>query len=66
MLGVPPKNPPPFYAPPHSGNLAGSAAPAAHVAYPAAGNSPPPAYEDSVLDQLYYECMPEKPRGKWK
>ena len=23
------------------------------------GNSPPPAYEDVLLDGLYYECMPK-------
>ena len=32
--------------------------------YQPTGNSPPPDYEDSLLDSLYYECMP--PRSKTK
>ncbi|KAI6216112.1 hypothetical protein M3Y94_00464800 [Aphelenchoides besseyi] len=34
------------------------------LVHPASGNSPPPTYEDSLLDQLYYECMPPKIRQK--
>lgn len=26
------------------------------------GNSPPPTYEDSLLDQLYFECLPQVER----
>ncbi|KAI6190685.1 hypothetical protein M3Y97_00145500 [Aphelenchoides bicaudatus] len=28
--------------------------------YPTTGNSPPPDYEDTLLDELYYECMPPR------
>ncbi|KAI6223781.1 hypothetical protein M3Y99_01431700 [Aphelenchoides fujianensis] len=31
---------------------------------PASGNSPPPSYEDSLLDSLYFECMPPQVRSK--